>query len=115
ETCFSGLLYVFFATKAAECDSWQIFVDPHFTHQFVTATIRQPDVADEQIEVLYADFLDCLFCGMGHSNFVAMALEHSFHSDAGVEDASFNFICRRIKGLDSDSAFFGRKFHAVLD
>ena len=38
-----------------------------------------------------------------------------FDADAGVDDAGLNFIRRRVKSLDSDSASFRSKFHAVLD
>src|SRR6266436_8210787 len=38
-----------------------------------------------------------------------------FDANAGVDEASFNFICHRVKGLDSNSAFFRGKFHAVFD
>ena len=71
-------------TGTTKSDSGQVLVETHFTHQVVTAAVRQSDVADEQIEVLHADFLDCLFCGMGYSNFVTAALQHPLHSDASV-------------------------------
>src|SRR6266404_7749300 len=84
EACLSCLVYVLFTTKTAERDSGQVFVETHFTHQFVTAAVRQSDVADEQIEILTVNFFDCLFSGMGQRNFVAVALQHSFHSNASV-------------------------------
>src|SRR5207245_10248902 len=84
KACFSGLVYVLFATKPAQRNPRQIVVEPHFAHQVVTAAVRQSDIADEQIEFLGADFLHCLFRGMGYGNFVAVALQHSFHSDASV-------------------------------
>src|SRR5205809_1559947 len=84
EACLSGLAYILFATNAAERYSRQILLETHFTHQFVTAAVRQSDVADEQIEILTVNLFDCLFSGMGQRNFVAVALQHSFHSNASV-------------------------------
>ena len=39
----------------------------------------------------------------------------AFDTNPGVDDPSFNFVGRRVKGFDNDSAVFGSKFHAVLN
>src|SRR4029453_4258744 len=51
---------------------------------FVTAAVRQSDVADEQIEILCAHFFRGLVSGMRYRNFVTTALQHPFHADTSV-------------------------------
>src|SRR5882724_5246128 len=80
----SGLVYILFCSKATQCDSGQVLVETHFAHQFVTAAVRQSDVADQQIEILCAHFLYCLVSGMRYGNFVTTTLQHPFHTDASV-------------------------------
>ena len=45
-------------------------------------------------------------------NFVDFFL---FNADPCVDDANLDFVRRRVERFDNDSAFFGRKFHAVLN
>src|SRR5206468_12736569 len=37
-----------------------------------------------------------------------------FDADSGIDNASFNFVRRRVKRWDSDSAFLRSKFDVVL-
>ena len=47
EPCLSGLVYILLAAETAERDSRQILVEADLTHQVVTASVRQSNIADK--------------------------------------------------------------------
>ena len=85
--CKSGIArfgHISFHAETTERDSEQSLALPQFFHQLVTASVRQADVADEQIEIFLLRFFDGLAGRIGHGNVVTAAFEHHFHSGAGV-------------------------------